>query len=95
MGWVKDEIPTTNFPERNERNIAIEAGEKLIRQYNCQGCHAIDGDGGAIQPTIASWIGDIADETNAEDRGIGIILFAANVGYGGAKSATGLAIKVF
>ena len=70
MGWVKDEIPTTKLPARNERNIAIEAGEKLIRQYNCQGCHAIDGDGGAIQPTIASWIGDIADETNAEDRGI-------------------------
>lgn len=75
MGWVKDEIPPSKLPARNERNIAIEAGEKLIRQYNCQGCHAIDGDGGAIQPTVASWLGEIADEATSEDRGI-VLSFA-------------------
>ena len=75
MGWVKDEIPSTKLPVKNERNIAIAAGEKLIRQYNCQGCHAIDGDGGAIKPTIASWLGDIADEATSEDRGI-VLSFA-------------------
>ena len=66
MGWVKDEIPSTKLPARSERNMAIESGEKLIRQYNCQGCHSIDGDGGAIQPTVASWLREIADEATSE-----------------------------
>jgi len=75
MGWVKDEIPVTKLPAKNERNMAIAAGEKIIRQYNCQGCHLIDGDGGAIQPTVASWLGEIADEATSEDRGI-VLSFA-------------------
>ncbi|MEA1881931.1 MAG: c-type cytochrome [Candidatus Marinimicrobia bacterium] len=75
MGWVKDEIPATKLPPKNERNLAIAGGEKLIRQFNCQGCHSIDGDGGAIQPTIASWLAEIADEANSEDRGI-VLSFA-------------------
>ena len=75
MGWVKDEIPSTKLPASDERNLAIAAGEKLIAQYNCQGCHSIDGDGAAILPTVASWLGEIADETTAEDNSL-VLSFA-------------------
>jgi len=75
MGWVKDEIPSTKLPVSDERNLAIAAGEKLITQYNCQGCHSIDGNGAAILPTVASWLEEIADETTAEDNSL-VLSFA-------------------
>ena len=75
MGWVKDEIASTKLPVSDERNLAIAAGEKLITQYNCQGCHSIDGKGAAILPTVASWLGEIADETTAEDNSL-VLSFA-------------------
>ena len=31
---------------------AIEKGRRLIRQYNCIGCHIIEGEGGFIRPTL-------------------------------------------
>jgi len=70
MGFVKDEIPTNKLPARTTRNLIVEEGERLIQTYNCKGCHPIDGDGGAIQPTVAEWLGDIADQTTREDVSI-------------------------
>ncbi|MBC8346117.1 MAG: c-type cytochrome [Candidatus Marinimicrobia bacterium] len=70
MGLVKDEIPPSKLPNRTQRNIALEAGQILVDQYNCKGCHPIDGDGGAIQPTIASWLSEIADDATAEDKSL-------------------------
>ena len=70
MGLVKDEIPPSKLPSKTERYLAIETGEILIKQYNCKGCHSIDGDGDAIQPTIASWLSEIADKTTAEDKSL-------------------------
>lgn len=32
---------------------ALEKGRRLVRQYNCVGCHIIEGEGGFIRPTIA------------------------------------------
>jgi cytochrome c1 len=31
---------------------AIEKGRRLVRQYNCIGCHIIEGQGGFIRPTL-------------------------------------------
>lgn len=31
---------------------AIEKGRRLVRQYNCVGCHIIEGEGGFIRPTL-------------------------------------------
>lgn len=31
---------------------ALEKGRRLVRQYNCVGCHIIEGEGGYIRPTI-------------------------------------------
>ena len=70
IGFVKAEIPEAKKPARNDRNLAIEEGEKLIRIYNCLGCHTIDGKGGAIRSTIATWLGDIAGSSSAEDAGL-------------------------
>ena len=70
IGFVKDEIPESKIPRRNERNLAIEAGEELIRIYNCMGCHTIDGEGGAIKPEIATWLEMIAGPGVTEDANL-------------------------
>ncbi|MFQ5675468.1 MAG: c-type cytochrome, partial [bacterium] len=31
---------------------ALQKGRRLVRQYNCVGCHIIEGEGGFIRPTI-------------------------------------------
>ncbi len=31
---------------------SIEKGRRLVRQYNCVGCHIVEGEGGYIRPTI-------------------------------------------
>ncbi len=33
---------------------ALEKGRRLVRQYNCVGCHVIEGEGGVIRPTIVA-----------------------------------------
>jgi cytochrome c2 len=70
MGFVKDEIPPTKLPPKTTSNLIVEEGQRLLQTYNCKGCHSIDGEGGAIIPTVASWLGEISDETSAEDASL-------------------------
>ncbi len=70
MGLVKDEIPPTKLPPRTTTNLIVEEGQRLLQTYNCKGCHSIDGEGGAIRPTIVQWLADIADETSADDASL-------------------------
>lgn len=43
------------FP-RTPENIQIEKGQALVAQFNCQGCHLIEGEGGAIKNRVADWL---------------------------------------
>ena len=70
MGLVKDEIPQTKLPEKSPTYLAIAKGEQFIHTNNCLGCHKLDGEGGAIWPSVAEWIKVVADETNSEDMSI-------------------------
>ncbi|MEE9165852.1 MAG: c-type cytochrome [Candidatus Neomarinimicrobiota bacterium] len=42
-------------PKRSE-NPDVHMGQWLVREYNCQGCHIIEGDGAAIRPTVTQWL---------------------------------------
>ncbi len=37
-------------------NPDVHEGQWLVREFNCQGCHFVEGDGGAIRPTITDWL---------------------------------------
>ncbi len=50
---TKEKMPLESMRRLSARDVAVEAGRKLIRDYNCQGCHIIDGAGGAIRQSIA------------------------------------------
>ncbi len=70
MGLVKDEIAEAKRPVQDERQMAIEAGEQLLHSNNCLGCHMLDGRGGAIQPTIGTWLGELAGTSASEDASV-------------------------
>jgi cytochrome c2 len=55
-GFKEADVSTATLAPRTPRRLRIEAGEHLVRQLNCQGCHVVQDTGGAIQPTIQEWL---------------------------------------
>ncbi len=56
MGFVKDRPAASKMTARTPERIFIEEGEKIVRQYNCQGCHLIEGEGAAIKNSVVDWL---------------------------------------
>ena len=55
LGFVT-EVPEAKIVARSPRNLAIERGQQLVRTFNCQGCHLVENEGGAIQPSVKEWL---------------------------------------
>ena len=55
-GFVETDPDNTRIVPRTPRNLRIEQGQHLVRQMNCQGCHVIEDDGGAIVDRVADWL---------------------------------------
>jgi len=53
QGLTKERMPLESVRRLTGRDEAMEAGRRLVRDYNCQGCHIVDGAGGAIRDSIA------------------------------------------
>ncbi len=53
QGLTKEKMPLESMRRLSARDEAVEAGRRLIRDYNCQGCHILDAGGGAIRESIA------------------------------------------
>lgn len=53
QGLTKEKVPLESVRRLSPRDEAVEAGRRLVRNYNCQGCHIVDGAGGAIRQAIA------------------------------------------
>jgi len=66
VGLVDSASVESKKMPRTTRNLHLEAGEKVIHLYNCQGCHIIEGEGGAIQPTIKDWLVTYDNRSEAE-----------------------------
>lgn len=56
LGLVDNKGVKRKIYPRTPENIQIEKGEALIAQSNCQGCHLIEGEGGAIKSRVAEWL---------------------------------------
>jgi cytochrome c2 len=48
-----EKIPSAYLAGRDDRRVAIAAGDQTIEYYNCRGCHVIDGQGGGIRDIFA------------------------------------------
>lgn len=44
----EERVPDHFRPETLDREVTLVEGRRVIEQYNCVGCHVIDGEGGAI-----------------------------------------------
>jgi len=53
QGLTKEKVPLESARRLSARDQAVEAARRLVRDSNCQGCHILDGAGGAIRQSIA------------------------------------------
>lgn len=56
LGMVDNKgVKRKMFP-RTPENLQVEKGQALVAQFNCQGCHLIEGEGAAIQNAVTDWL---------------------------------------
>lgn len=60
VGLVKPSATAAKIYPRTPRNLYVEDGQRLVREFNCQGCHVIEGRGGSIRPKM--WEGVVKYE---------------------------------
>lgn len=70
LGFTKDVTVTNKKKPRTPENLYIEEGQKLIRQLNCQGCHIMEGEGGAIQESVKDWLIKFDNRDESEAKGL-------------------------
>jgi cytochrome c2 len=46
MSRKRQEIHVSRQPAKTAEYLAVQAGRRVVRQYNCHGCHYFDGEGG-------------------------------------------------
>ena len=57
IGLVNDPVPEKSLFAPNQRQKEIIRGRQVMKRYNCQACHMIEGEGGDIWPVVqqANW----------------------------------------
>ncbi|MFA5060069.1 MAG: c-type cytochrome [Candidatus Omnitrophota bacterium] len=66
LGFVKDKPEESKLPKKTMRRQMVNSGQRLVREFNCQGCHVIEGDGSAIGPSIHDWLVKYQNKSDAE-----------------------------
>jgi cbb3-type cytochrome oxidase cytochrome c subunit len=65
QGLTREKMPLESVRRLAARDQAVEEGRKIVRDFNCQGCHILDGSGGAIRESIAR---NLMAEGKSEDE---------------------------
>jgi cytochrome c2 len=53
VGFTKESVEASHRAGNDPRTAALAEGRKLITNFNCQGCHLIEGNGHAIKGVIS------------------------------------------
>ncbi|MHC4575936.1 MAG: c-type cytochrome [Planctomycetota bacterium] len=53
VGLVADPVPEPSLFKPDSHQEDILHGRRILRRYNCQGCHLVEGEGGDLWPAIA------------------------------------------
>lgn len=53
LGLTKEKIAPELTRSLSPKEAMIEEGRRLVKKFNCQSCHILEGQGGAIRETIA------------------------------------------
>jgi cbb3-type cytochrome oxidase cytochrome c subunit/predicted nucleic acid-binding Zn-ribbon protein len=70
LGFVKDRPAPSKMKPATVQNQYIQAGREIVRQFNCQGCHVIEGDGGVIQGKVVEWLVNYDNRSEGEAQAI-------------------------
>lgn len=54
QGLTKEKVPLESVRRLSARDQAVEAARRIIRDSNCQGCHILEGAGGAIRQSLVA-----------------------------------------
>ncbi|MFQ6616158.1 MAG: c-type cytochrome [Fidelibacterota bacterium] len=92
LGFVKTSYGVK--PIRSQ-NPDVHQGQWLVREYNCQGCHIIEGDGGAVRPTITEWLVETNDMDPAEAEEVSVDFSPPNLHTQGARTQPGWLFDFF
>jgi cbb3-type cytochrome oxidase cytochrome c subunit len=65
LGFTRERPPLESTRRLDAREQAVEAGWRLIKERNCLGCHALEGEGGEIVEWIAQREGRSIEEARA------------------------------
>ncbi len=79
LGLVKDKPAPSKMVSRTPKNLFIEEGQKVVRQFNCQGCHVIENQGGAIAPMVTKWLVDFGGNSQTEAEAVGLSFSPPNL----------------
>ena len=64
-GFTKERPPLESVRKLDAREQMVEAGRRLVRDHNCQGCHILNEEGGDIVEWIAQREGRTVEEARA------------------------------
>ena len=67
LGFKKPDEELKKMVPRTPDRLAIEAGEAVVTDLNCRGCHIVDKEGGAIRDSVAYWYANIRQDEAEED----------------------------
>ncbi len=88
LGLVEEKALVSKINPRTPRNLYVEEGQIIVREYNCQGCHIIENDGGAIQPMVTDWLMKYDDRGETEAAAISLSFSPPNLIGEGMKVQT-------
>jgi mono/diheme cytochrome c family protein len=54
MSFTKEQVPLAAQHQLSADDRYVQAGKRLVREYNCRGCHQIGEYGGAIRKVVES-----------------------------------------
>ncbi|MCA9393090.1 MAG: c-type cytochrome [Candidatus Omnitrophica bacterium] len=66
LGFVDESQVQAKIKPRTPENLAKEQGEELVAQFNCRGCHMVEGQGGSIHDSVEKWLVDFEEKTDNE-----------------------------
>lgn len=56
LGFVKDNTVARKKKPVTPRSKLIDEGQKVIKEFNCKGCHVIEDQGGTISNSLKNWM---------------------------------------
>ena len=79
LGMTKDHPPESKMVPRTPKNLFIEDGQRIVREFNCQGCHMMEGEGGAIKPTVIKWLMDYNEQAQNQAEAMAVSFSPPNL----------------